>query len=83
MSAYTEKEYGAIVYGRAPLFFKALRDRMGGDAFDRFLGEYCVRFRWEMADCSDFLALAARTCVRTSGCSLDELASEWGARVSR
>ena len=35
--AYSGQEYGAIVYGRGPLFFVALRNRMGTEAFDAFL----------------------------------------------
>jgi hypothetical protein len=70
---YTETEYGAIVYGRAPLFLAALEERMGREAFDRFWGAYTQRFRWEIADGAGFRALAEETC----GCSLGDLFSAW------
>jgi aminopeptidase N len=75
VAAYTEKEYAAIVYGRAPLFLEALADRMGRPAFDRLLRAWCARFRWKIARGRDFLSLAGEEC----GCDLGGLAAEWGA----
>ena len=76
--AYSPVEYGAIVYGRAPLFLRALSERMGEAAFDRLLEGYVRRWTWRVASAGDFLALAEETC----GCPLAELAGRWGA-VSR
>ena len=41
--------YGAIVYGRGPLFFEALREEMGQEAFDAFLRDYVQSHRWGIA----------------------------------
>jgi hypothetical protein len=75
VAAYTDREYAAIVYGRAPLFLEALADRMGRPAFDGLLRSWCAGFRWKLARGRDFLSLAGEAC----GCSLDSLAARWGA----
>jgi aminopeptidase N len=73
--AYSPVEYGAIVYGRAPLFLRALSERMGEVALDRLLEGYVRRWTWRVASAGDFLALAEETC----SCPLAELAGRWGA----
>jgi hypothetical protein len=72
-SAYSAKEYGAIVYGRGPLFLETLAASMGGRAFDSFLETYVERFAWRIATGTDFLATAEEAC----GCDLDALAAAW------
>ena len=49
VAAYSGQEYGAIVYGRAPLFFDELRADLGDQAFGAFLREYVRRFAWGIA----------------------------------
>jgi aminopeptidase N len=46
-------EYGAIVYGKAPLFFHAARKLVGDAAFFRGLRSYVdtYRFKWACVDC--------------------------------
>jgi hypothetical protein len=73
LDAYTEVEYGAIVYGRGPLFLAALEERMGEEAFARFMRAYLDRFRWRVANGIDFQKLAEETC----GCSLGDLFTAW------
>lgn len=75
LDAYTETEYGAIVYGRGPLFLAALEERMGEEVFARFMRTYFDRFRWRVAKGIDFQELAEETC----GCSLGDLFSTWVA----
>ncbi len=70
---YTPKEYGAIIYGRGPLFVKALSDRIEEDTLDSLLERYCRKFKWKLAKGSDFLDLAEETCT----CELDDLVEEW------
>ena len=72
-SAYTEREYGAIVYGRGPLFLTALADRMGQAKFDQFLKDYSARFRWGIATTADFKDMATKACA----CDLGDLYREW------
>jgi hypothetical protein len=73
VSSYTAKEYGAIVYGRGPLFLDALASSMGSRVFDRFLRRYVDAYRWRIARGADFQAAAEEEC----GCDLDELFAAW------
>jgi hypothetical protein len=56
---YSEKEYGAILYGRGPLFLRALSDAMGEETFDRFAREWVRRFAGRIAAGKDFFDLAS------------------------
>jgi hypothetical protein len=70
---YTGKEYGAIVYGRGPLFIEQLAQAMGTENFDEFLSSYTRDFRWGIASGEDFQALAEQEC----GCDLSPIFEEW------
>lgn len=70
---YQGSEYGAIVYGRGALFFAALRNEMGTEAFDTFLREYTVSLSWDIATPDYLQSLAEQTCA----CELDALFEEW------
>ena len=72
-SAYSATEYGAIVYGRGPLFLETLAASMGGRVFEAFLKTYVTRFAWRIATGADFLATAEEAC----GCDLDALSAAW------
>jgi len=65
--------YGAIVYGRGPLFFEALRDQMGQETFDGFLYDYVQTHRWGIATTESLRALAEQHC----GCDLEALFEDW------
>jgi len=73
VSAYTPKEYGAIVYGRGPLFLHVLSEHMGEEVFDGFLREYTRAFEWDIVDLQNFEAAAEAAC----DCRLDELFDSW------
>ena len=73
VAAYHGSEYGAIVYGRGPLFFEALRDEMGIEAFDAFLKDYTETFSWDIATPGLLQSLAEKHCA----CDLDALFDEW------
>jgi hypothetical protein len=70
---YTPGEYGAVIYGRAPLFLHALSGRMGEERFDRFLAALVVRYRWRILDGTGFMELAEEIC----GCELEDLWLQW------
>lgn len=70
---YTSLDYGAIIYGRGPLFFEALREAMGAPAFDAFLREYTQAFAWGIAAPEGLEAEAEEAC----GCDLTRLFEEW------
>ncbi|UCF96911.1 MAG: M1 family metallopeptidase [Spirochaetaceae bacterium] len=73
LADYTPKEYGAIVYGRGPLFIHALSEQMGEEVFDRFMKEYVKTYEWEIVDSLEFEATAEAAC----SCQLDDLFDQW------
>jgi hypothetical protein len=73
VAEYSGQEYGAIVYGRGPLFFVALRERMGQDTFDAFLKEYTETLSWGIATPELLQELAEKHCA----CDLDDIFKEW------
>jgi aminopeptidase N len=73
VEAFSEELYGAIVYGKGPLFFQALREQVGDEAFVQILRAYYDRFRYAIAYPQDFMALAEQV----SGQDLDPLYAEY------
>ncbi len=73
MSSYTSREYVAIVYGRGPFFFLALRQQIGQAAFDRLMHDYAHEFAWKIATTDSFKQLAEQHCA----CDLTPIFSEW------
>jgi hypothetical protein len=73
VAAYSGAEYGAIVYGRGPLFFEALEEEIGADAFAAFLRDLYETHRWGVATTESVRAVAESACA----CDLGELFSEW------
>ncbi len=73
VSFYEDQEYGAIVYGRGPLFMEALQRRMGESQFDDFLRDYYETYQWGVASPEGFRQLAEAHCE----CNLTELFDEW------
>jgi hypothetical protein len=70
---YSGREYGAIVYGRGPLFLLALRDQIGEAKMKEFLQRYYAEYQWGIATPTEFQALAEKV----SGQNLDALFAEW------
>jgi aminopeptidase N len=73
VAGYQGAEYSAIVYGRGPLFFVALQDEMGNDAFDSFIKEYTETLSWGIAAPEYLQSLAETHCA----CDLQSLFDEW------
>ena len=73
VQAYDERNYGAIVYGRGPLFFNALEERMGEKPFDEFLRIYFQRYEWGIATPAGLQSAAEDAC----NCDLSDLFTEW------
>jgi hypothetical protein len=73
VASYTGGEYGAIVYGRGPLFVEALEYEMGEALFDEFLRDYVEIYSWQIATGDDFRQLAEAHC----GCDLTDIFEEW------
>ena len=70
---YQGPEYGAIVYGRGPLFFVALKDEMGEAAFDEFMKDYTETLSWGIATPELLQSLAEKHC----DCDLQKIFDEW------
>jgi hypothetical protein len=73
VAEYSGEEYGAIVYGRGPLFFEALQDEMGTETFDAFIREYTETLSWDIATPEFLQSLAEKHC----SCDLDDIFNEW------
>lgn len=73
VSDYTGREYGAIVYGRGPLFLIALRDRIGETKMTQLLRRYYSEYAWKLAQPEDFQKLAEAVW----GQSLNDLFDKW------
>ncbi len=73
VSSYTGAEYGAIIYGRGPLFMEALSKAMQDEDLTRFLSAYLSAYKWQNADTEEFRTLAEETC----GCDLGDLFMEY------
>jgi len=71
--SYQGREYGAIVYGRGPLFVEALAQKMGQAGFDAFLREYVQANWWRIGTEASFRQLAEKQC----GCDLGPMFAEW------
>ena len=70
---YSDQEYGAIVYGRGPLFFVALREEMGVEAFDSFMKDYTETLSWKISTPETLQSLAEKHCA----CDLQKIFDEW------
>jgi hypothetical protein len=70
---YPGGDYYALVYGKGPLFFDALRRQLGDDTFFAFLQAYFAEYRYGFATSAGFQASAEAACA----CDLDELFNLW------
>lgn len=66
--------YGAIVYSKGALFFDALREEIGDEAFFSALQAYYEQNQYTLAPPDALLAAFEKAC----GCPLDALYQEWG-----
>lgn len=73
VGAYEDGEYGAIVYGRGPLFVETLAEEMGQATFDEFLRDYYQTYQWSIGTGEAFKGLAEEHCQ----CDLTPLFEEW------
>jgi hypothetical protein len=59
VAAYNEQEYGAIIYGRAPIFLFTLNRTGGQERFETLINRYIDLYRWREADTAGFGRLLA------------------------
>jgi aminopeptidase N len=65
--------YGLIVYQKGPLFFQAVRERIGDQAFFESLRRYYQTYRYRVAPPRGFIDIAGQV----SGQNLDDLYEQW------
>jgi len=70
--------YVALVYGKAVLFFQAMRKQIGEEAFDRFLHTHYSQHRYDYISGADLLADAEGAC----SCDLHPLYADWITKVA-
>jgi hypothetical protein len=70
---YEGAEYGAIVYGRGPIFIAILEEEMGRETFDAFLRDYYESYKWDIGTGDAFRQLAEAHCE----CDLSALFDAW------
>jgi hypothetical protein len=73
VAAYSGAEYGAIVYGRGPLFFAELANSMGQENFSAFLHDYTNIHKWGIATTASLKQIAEAHC----NCDLTPLFVQW------
>ena len=73
VAAFSEREYGEIVYGKGPLFFDAVRKKIGDASFFKFMQTYYQKFKYQIAKPEDML----RTIDEVSGQQVDTLYNQW------
>ncbi len=69
-------EYGAIVYGKAPLFYSSARKLIGDDAFFRAMRSYVDTYRYKWASLDSFRKELAKASPGTGG-ALERLQNHW------
>jgi hypothetical protein len=71
---YTDaREYGAVVYGRGPIFMETLADEMGEEKFGELLRDYYQSYKWGIGTGEAFRELAEEHCE----CDLTALFEAW------
>jgi len=73
VASFEPEDYGPIVYAKGPLFFQALRERVGDGVFNDILRTYFQEHRYKIATPQSFLTIAERV----SGQRLDDLYRQW------
>ena len=73
VDSFSERDYGAIVYGKGPLFFDALRARLGDEAFFAALQAYLKTHCYGIAYPDDLIAAFEET----SGQQIEDLYGFW------
>ena len=73
VASYPGAEYSGLVYGRGPLFFLALRERLGEAKMAEFLRRYYAENSWRIATPDGFRKLAEEV----AGEDLGDLFKKW------
>jgi hypothetical protein len=71
--SYEGREYSGIVYGRGPIFIYELSKTIGDEAFNQFIKDYFLKYKWGIATTDGFKELAEKEC----DCDLTDMFNEW------
>jgi aminopeptidase N len=72
--AYSDRQYGRIVYGKAALFFYALYQKMGDEKYNAFMQTYFQVNRYRNAHVPDLLKAIA---TQLDQATIDQLMKQW------
>jgi aminopeptidase N len=70
---FSEEEYGAIVYGKGPLFFNALRREVGDETYLKIMQTYFTEYKYKLARPDNLFAVIERV----SGRNVKPLVETW------
>jgi len=73
VAAFSKEDYGPIVYGKGPLFFHALRRKLGDETYFAVMREYLRQHKYQIATPESFMRVAESV----SGRDLDALYKQW------
>ncbi len=71
--AYTQREYSAVIYGRAPILIEKVASMMGESAFNELIKRFIKDNRWGIVDGQEFFRKAETSC----DCDLEMISREW------
>ena len=70
---FAPEDYGAIVYGKGPLFFLALQQQVGDDVFYKITQTYYTEYKYKIAQPDDLIDVIERV----HGKNITPLYQEW------
>ena len=74
VASYTDRQYGAIVYGKAPLFFYALWQKMGDAKYNAWMKTYFETNRYNNIKTADLLKAIE---TQIDAAAVDDLMKQW------
>jgi len=72
-TSFQEALYYPVIYGKGPLFFEAVRNQLGDEAYFASLRQYAQQYRYGLAQPEDLLNLFAQV----SGQNVEGLYRQW------
>ncbi len=73
VAAFSAEDYGPLVYGKGPLFFHALRQKVGDETYFAIMREYLRQHRYQIATPESFMRVAESV----SGHDFDAIYKQW------
>jgi len=70
---FSQGEYGAIVYGKGPLFFNALRQEVGDETYFKIMQTYFAEYKYKIVQPDDLFIVIEQV----SGRNVEPLVKTW------